>query len=473
MFKLFMLTVANSNPRVFEQVEEAMYLASSPELITVKIIYLLDEYEVHPNKHYDEKDLPIEVEYLPKNEEFTQKSWRWGLGKHDNQQLILIFNSGSSFIHNWDQSILAEFANIDATFSNRQVVLTYSLVQQEKALTAFPTYSGFDAFGIPTIMDVINVNSTLQSLLSFDFILAFPEFFFGNDIFNDYCWSYKTVYASLLGWINGYDYYRPENSVTYRTSNDYFTHVPLDRQEDDVKFFLEFLGLRVPHNGRLPINIQQKRSLRQYQDLAGIDFIHQRIIMDCRMGVFPVKTILSHLISTDIVAALPSANDAITTWLYNYPNALSNQQLDYLSTITLAASAIPGDIATLWLQENQEFYWLFHHLWETVKSINDITFKFKLKELFSVAELTINRTYGWTVNLARNQNDRKLTAVIFLNDDYEGGEFQILYKDNPVNAIRTVGSLLVFPSYAVHRIEPVTKGKQVLLYFHFTGPVFS
>ena len=65
---------------------------------------------------------------------------------------------------------------------------------------------------------------------------------------------------------------------------------------------------------------------------------------------------------------------------------------------------------------------------------------------------------------------RKLSMTIILNDDYEGGEFEFFGdKDKPKNGI---GTVIVFPSYFVHRVNPVTKGIRYSLVAWFGGPKF-
>lgn len=70
--------------------------------------------------------------------------------------------------------------------------------------------------------------------------------------------------------------------------------------------------------------------------------------------------------------------------------------------------------------------------------------------------------------------NRKLSLVCQLSDpsEYEGGEFQI----NPGGSIlvpeRTKGTVIIFPSYLVHRVAPVTKGTRRSLVLWVEGPAF-
>lgn len=65
---------------------------------------------------------------------------------------------------------------------------------------------------------------------------------------------------------------------------------------------------------------------------------------------------------------------------------------------------------------------------------------------------------------------RKLSMSIVLNEDYEGGEFEF-YEDNRLIKEKT-GTVIVFPSYMLHRVRPVTKGVRYSLVVWFCGEPF-
>lgn len=66
---------------------------------------------------------------------------------------------------------------------------------------------------------------------------------------------------------------------------------------------------------------------------------------------------------------------------------------------------------------------------------------------------------------------RKLSMVIFITDPskYEGGDFEF---DGLSPGIRERGSILVFPSFVLHRVSPVTSGTRYSIVNWFTGPSF-
>ena len=76
-------------------------------------------------------------------------------------------------------------------------------------------------------------------------------------------------------------------------------------------------------------------------------------------------------------------------------------------------------------------------------------------------------------------NTRKLSMTIVLNNDYEGGDFEIrgLDADASVEDENKVprfneGSIIFFPSFIEHRVAPVTKGTRYSLVAWFVGPPF-
>jgi PKHD-type hydroxylase len=73
---------------------------------------------------------------------------------------------------------------------------------------------------------------------------------------------------------------------------------------------------------------------------------------------------------------------------------------------------------------------------------------------------------------------RKLSLTLVLNNDYEGGQFQLASYASPSRTIistpelNKTGSLIVFPSFMDHRVTPVTKGTRYSLVGWFLGPPF-
>ena len=75
--------------------------------------------------------------------------------------------------------------------------------------------------------------------------------------------------------------------------------------------------------------------------------------------------------------------------------------------------------------------------------------------------------------LVKNEPIRKLTCLAFLNDDYEGGEFFIQTSYEKKYLIAEPGDIIIFPSYILHGVEPVTKGTRYSVVNWMLGPMFK
>jgi predicted 2-oxoglutarate/Fe(II)-dependent dioxygenase YbiX len=68
---------------------------------------------------------------------------------------------------------------------------------------------------------------------------------------------------------------------------------------------------------------------------------------------------------------------------------------------------------------------------------------------------------------------RKLTVLAFLNDDFEGGKFYIQNSHERFYPQQTPGTVLVFPSFMPHGVEPITKGVRYSIVTWMVGPYFK
>jgi hypothetical protein len=72
-----------------------------------------------------------------------------------------------------------------------------------------------------------------------------------------------------------------------------------------------------------------------------------------------------------------------------------------------------------------------------------------------------------------SNNTRKLTALAFLNDEYEGGKFFLNADGRQFYPPQKKGTVIVFPSYMVHGVEPVTHGTRYSAVTWLVGPYFK
>ena len=61
---------------------------------------------------------------------------------------------------------------------------------------------------------------------------------------------------------------------------------------------------------------------------------------------------------------------------------------------------------------------------------------------------------------------------MFLNDNYQGGDFEILGEKLEFDRLNTTrkGKLFVFPSFLPHRVTKITAGTRYVIFGFLLGP---
>ena len=70
---------------------------------------------------------------------------------------------------------------------------------------------------------------------------------------------------------------------------------------------------------------------------------------------------------------------------------------------------------------------------------------------------------------AASKRKLSLTVQLSSSDAYSGGDLQIKFGKDVDILPRSRGSVTIFPSYVLHRVEPVTRGTRFALVLWFTG----
>lgn len=68
---------------------------------------------------------------------------------------------------------------------------------------------------------------------------------------------------------------------------------------------------------------------------------------------------------------------------------------------------------------------------------------------------------------------RKLTCLLILNDEFEGGKFFIQAGMKKTYPEQTPGTVIIFPSFLLHGVEPVTSGIRRSIVTWLVGPYFK
>ncbi len=135
-----------------------------------------------------------------------------------------------------------------------------------------------------------------------------------------------------------------------------------------------------------------------------------------------------------------------------------------------------------WIAAKPEMEHIWRKLANAVAEVNRRYFQFDLTGFYEPMQLGIysateNGHYDWHVDTAINDGGvpRKLSMSLLLSDpsEFEGGEFQV---KTPTDKILTLdqakGKAWFFPSFAMHRVTPVTKGVRRSLVLWVGGPAF-
>ena len=133
-----------------------------------------------------------------------------------------------------------------------------------------------------------------------------------------------------------------------------------------------------------------------------------------------------------------------------------------------------------WLYSSDNIDWVFRRVTDITLNLNKRFFKFNLFGINEGFQFTNYKApsgkYGKHIDRAMNIPVRKLSISIQLTNPkkYEGGELK-LYNGKKEGSVmdKEQGTLIIFPSYTLHEITPITKGERDSLVTWVTGKQFK
>lgn len=72
-----------------------------------------------------------------------------------------------------------------------------------------------------------------------------------------------------------------------------------------------------------------------------------------------------------------------------------------------------------------------------------------------------------------SQEMRKLTCILILNNDFEGGKLYLQYGKDKTYPSQEPGDVIIFPSYLLHGVEPITSGIRRSIVTWLVGPYWK
>jgi PKHD-type hydroxylase len=120
-----------------------------------------------------------------------------------------------------------------------------------------------------------------------------------------------------------------------------------------------------------------------------------------------------------------------------------------------------------WIPQSNEWSWLYDKLTQMASEANEALWGFDLisaPESIQYTEYYADQEghYTWHQDIGNGMaSRRKVSITVQLSDadEYEGGDLELWGGGEWIRqAPRGKGNVVVFPSYLMHRVKPVTKG---------------
>lgn len=121
-----------------------------------------------------------------------------------------------------------------------------------------------------------------------------------------------------------------------------------------------------------------------------------------------------------------------------------------------------------WLQlpEHPDSLWIYKRIMSQVAAVNADNWQFRLDGFESSIQLTeyeLGGHYIWHQDIGSGRSGlRKLSISVQLSDPatYEGGGLELHATQKPIAMPRSRGTLVIFPSYTLHRVTAMSQGKR-------------
>ncbi len=83
--------------------------------------------------------------------------------------------------------------------------------------------------------------------------------------------------------------------------------------------------------------------------------------------------------------------------------------------------------------------------------------------------------YSWHADIGPGVSQRKLSIIVQLSDeeDYEGGDVELKVGSRDLVLPKKKGGVIIFPSFILHRVLPVTEGNRKSLVAWISGPNYK
>jgi PKHD-type hydroxylase len=189
----------------------------------------------------------------------------------------------------------------------------------------------------------------------------------------------------------------------------------------------------------------------------------------------------------------PTNSKTIQTNYYWFENAFLNEEYDYINNLqglypfekakvvddTINEDHKARKSQIKWLYHDEKSDWLYNKIENMVIEANQV-WNFDLYSIRDSIQYTEyyegGGHYDWHMDIGPYPiNNRKISITIQLSDpdDYIGGDLEIWTGNGLQTCARQKGSALLFPSYMLHRVTPVTSGTRKSLVLWVGGSPYK
>jgi PKHD-type hydroxylase len=119
----------------------------------------------------------------------------------------------------------------------------------------------------------------------------------------------------------------------------------------------------------------------------------------------------------------------------------------------------------VFLGMEQKYRWLYERVWTAAQECNRLFFNVDISGVegniqFARYDSSDRGFYDWHTDFSGFRPLRKISISIQLarSEDYEGGDLELMFANQPEQLDRTRGTFIAFPSFVLHRVTPVTRG---------------
>ena len=174
-----------------------------------------------------------------------------------------------------------------------------------------------------------------------------------------------------------------------------------------------------------------------------------------------------------------------------YQGLLLPHEIDRIQKFWEAAQTIPATVdgdqsirqdlrksSVMFIENNPQNDWIYRRMAGAAIKTNNERYWFDLLGFHEQLQLTrysAGDFFEWHLDFgAGDISVRKLSITVQLSDpnDYEGGDLQFMINQNIIDAPRERGTVIIFPSFILHRVTPITRGKRESIVGWGAGPPY-